>query len=133
MKTASCQCGALSAKTRVEPAGIVACHCSGCQRRTGSVFGVGAYYLEADVEITGEATTFSRPTAIGNQFHEHFCPKCGTTLYWWSDKNPGLIGIAVGAFADPAFPKPQRSVWEQSCHDWVDMSVAQEHFDQGRP
>ena len=50
MKTASCQCGALSAKTRVEPTGIVACHCSGCQRRTGSVFGVGAYYLEADVE-----------------------------------------------------------------------------------
>ncbi|MEQ8746847.1 GFA family protein [Pyruvatibacter sp.] len=132
MKEARCQCGRVTATVTGEPVGVVVCHCLDCQRRSGSVFGIGAYYPAQNVQISGPTTHFTRPTDIGNTFHEDFCPVCGTTLYWSSDKNPGMIGIAVGAFGDPHFAAPARSVWEQSCHDWLALPTNIEHFEKGR-
>jgi hypothetical protein len=115
-----------------EPFSVVACHCLACQRRTGSPFGVGAYFAETQATISGASKTFGRPTESGNSFVTHFCPECGTSLYWYSGKNPGLIGIAVGAFGDASFPAPARSVWEQSMHSWIEIPPAQQRFKRGR-
>jgi hypothetical protein len=52
-------------------------------------------------------------------------------MFWRSDRNPGMTGVAVGAFADPAFPAPVRSVWERSRHAWMAVPV-EHHFDKGR-
>lgn len=42
-----------------------------------------------------------------------------------------MIGVAVGAIADPNYPAPVRSVFEQSKHRWVDINgAAIEHFQQ---
>ncbi len=131
-RNASCSCGSLQVEVASEPQSVVACHCIACQRRTGSVFGVGAYFPEDQVSVTGEAHTYVRPTAAGHQFTTHFCPTCGTSLYWHSGKNPGLIGVAVGAFAESMFPSPVRSVWESSMHPWAHISVAEQHFPNGR-
>jgi hypothetical protein len=131
-RTATCSCGALRVEVESEPLGVVACHCLACQRRTGSAFGVGAYYAEAEVRIAGESKTFVRPTDAGHEFTTHFCPACGTSLYWRSGKNPGLLGVAVGAFADPSFPAPARSVWECSEHPWTHLSAVEQHFPKGR-
>jgi hypothetical protein len=38
----------------------------------------------------------------------------------------------VGGFADPKFPAPVRSVWEQTRHAWVELPDAVQHFAQGR-
>jgi hypothetical protein len=131
-REAQCACGALKARLRGEPTSIVACHCRACQKRTGSVLGVGAYYLEAQVEVSGVARAFARTSDAGNLFTTHFCPNCGTSLYWASAKNPGLIGVAVGALEDPSFPKPMRSVWEESKHAWLSVDAIAAHFSQGR-
>jgi hypothetical protein len=131
-RTAQCSCGSVRVAVEGEPSAVVACHCLECQRRTGSVFGVGAYFPEERVTLSGETTQFSRPTESGHSFIAHFCPSCGTSLYWRAGKIPGLLGIAVGAFADPSFPSPVRSVWEQSRHAWVEVSPAGQHFPRGR-
>jgi hypothetical protein len=81
--------------------------------------------------ITGETREFVRPTDAGHQFFTRFCPTCGTSLFWRSNRNPGMTGIAVGAFADPLFPAPVRSVWERSRRAWVEVP-AEDHFDKGR-
>jgi hypothetical protein len=39
----------------------------------------------------------------------HFCPECGSTLFWEPERIPQPIGVAVGAVADPSFPQPERS------------------------
>jgi hypothetical protein len=39
-----------------------------------------------------------------------------------------LIAIPVGAFADPAFPPPQVSVWEERKHRWVVVPDGAEHI-----
>jgi hypothetical protein len=60
----------------------------------------------------------------------YFCPNCGSTLYWKAENLPTLIGVAVGALADPNYPAPVRSVFEQSKHIWVQIDGAVEHFQQ---
>jgi len=130
-RVAHCSCGALSMTTDGEPQSVVACHCLDCQRRSGSPFGLGAYFAAEQTRVTGSPSVYARSTDAGNRFVTHFCSTCGTSLYWHSGKNPGLIGVAVGAFADPAFPPPARSVWERSRHAWLHVPV-QHHFQKGR-
>ena len=131
-RIAQCTCGSLRVTVEGEPLSVVACHCIDCQRRTGSVYGVGAYYPIEQISIAGESRSYSRPTDAGHEFTTHFCPHCGTSVHWASGKNPGLVGVAVGALADPSFPAPVRSVWERSKHAWVEVGVASQHFDKGR-
>ncbi|OAE19403.1 hypothetical protein AXG93_1224s1000 [Marchantia polymorpha subsp. ruderalis] len=42
----------------------------------------------------------------------HFCPDCGSTVYYENEDTPGVYAVPVGAFADPTFPAPQRSIYE---------------------
>lgn len=130
---ARCACGALTVTLPEDltPA-VVACHCTACQRRTGSPFGVGAYYPLSTLAIAGETKSWTRTTDSGGAFTTHFCPTCGSNVYWSTDKHPDAVGIAVGAVADPHFPAPIRSVWEETRHDWVDIPTATQHFPRGR-
>ena len=129
---AKCQCGQLSVRVPGPSPAVVACHCGYCQRRSGSPFGVLAYYPAEVLQITGEATRFERPTAPGGTFETFFCPTCGSTVYARARKHPTMIGVAVGTLGNPAHPAPVRSVWEEGKHDWIVMPTAAERFPQGR-
>lgn len=60
----------------------------------------------------------------------HFCPRCGATVAFVNEGMPGTTAIAVGAFADPDFPSPTFSVYEERKHRWVAISGdAVEHMD----
>jgi hypothetical protein len=109
----------------------IACHCIDCQKRTGAPFGVLVYYRVDQVSIAGEAKTYERVSVAGNKVETSFCPVCGSTVYLKLAKQPSLLGVALGAIADPAFPASSWSVWEQSKHHWIDMPVEVQHFPQG--
>jgi len=130
---ASCLCGALTAEIadRGEPTTIL-CHCRDCQRRSGSPFGVMAYYPDDALAITGDAREFTRSADSGKRFTTGFCPTCGSTLYARGERLPGVTGIAVGTLADPAFPVPHRSVYEQSRHDWIALPAGMARHPRGR-
>jgi hypothetical protein len=85
------------------------------------------------VSISGASKEYRRPTAAGGEFRSFFCPDCGTSVFWNTDKHPHMTGIAVGAIADPTYPAPIRSVWEESMHKWISIDPASEHHPQGRP
>jgi hypothetical protein len=91
---------------------------------------VGAFYPVDAVVVSGTPKEFTRDAASGGKVHSYFCPNCGSTIYWRTDTLPSLIGVAVGALADPTSPPPVISVFEQSKHDWVRMDGAVEHFRQ---
>jgi len=112
---------------------VVACHCGECQRRTGSVFGVGAYFKREHVHAEGPSKIYVRDGQEGRKLRQHFCPTCGTTVFWDADLRPDHIGVAVGAFRDANFPPPTRSVWEESKHGWVAFAHDVSHFAHGRP
>ena len=129
---AQCQCGQLSAEISGPSDAISACHCLDCQRRSGSPFGVIAYFPADRVSVAGEATTHTRYTDSGATFTTGFCPDCGATVWARADKHPTLLGVPVGAFADPAFSPPLRSVFEASRHAWVQMPADIPRYPCGR-
>ena len=119
-RTAQCSCGQLAVTVEGDPELVVLCNCTQCQRRTGSAFGIGAYFEHDRVTgISGEQTIFQRFSDSGRQAEAHFCPVCGTTVYWQLEMWPARYGLAVGCFADPKFPQPIASVWSATKHDWV--------------
>lgn len=118
-RTASCSCGQLRLLCAGAPVRVSICHCLECQKRTGSVFAAQARYPRDRVTIEGRATTWSRRGESGASATFHFCPDCGSTVYWEPSAMPDLVLIAVGAFADPDFPPPHVSVYETRQHPWV--------------
>jgi len=44
---------------------------------------------------------------------------CASTVYWEATGIPGFIAVAVGMFADPGFPPPHVSVYEERQHHWA--------------
>ena len=129
---ARCQCGQLVAEIADSQPAVVACHCLACQRRSGSPFGVLAYYPAQDVTISGQAQRYERRADSGDAFENFFCPVCGSTVYVKTARHPTGVGVPVGAFADPTFAAPIRSVWEQSRHPWVEVTTAAAHLPRGR-
>ena len=127
-RIASCSCGQLSAVVTGEPVRISICHCLACQRRTGSPFAEQARYLRKDVAITGKSTAYARPGDEGPGARFHFCPRCGATVFYELLGMEEFVAIPVGAFADPTFPTPMVSVYEERMHKWVVPPPHAEHF-----
>jgi hypothetical protein len=119
---AACSCGQLRASCEGEPVRISVCHCLACKRRTGSAFSYSIHYPREQVtKVEGRSSRFVRKGDSGFETVFHFCPDCGTTVYWEPGARPAIITLAVGAFADPAFPPPKHSVYEEYRHAWVDV------------
>jgi hypothetical protein len=128
IRTASCSCGQLTAVTSADPIRVSVCHCLACQRRSGSVFAAQARFPASAVFISGEANVFVRVGDAGSKGTFRFCPTCGTTVYYTSEGLEDSISIPIGAFADPSFPAPTFSVYEERMHAWVTMPADIEHM-----
>jgi hypothetical protein len=118
-RRAACSCGQLQVTVEGEPSRISMCHCTECQRRTGSLFGNRALFRREQVQLAGDSTTWTRTAESGNRVTFHFCPICGSTVYWEGEGFREHVAVAIGNFADPNFPPPTIAVWEQSRHVWL--------------
>jgi len=117
---AACSCGDLQIRLRGDPNYVSSCCCQACQRRSGSLYGVTAFFAEDQVEGTeGTATEFHRIAESGNGLTFHFCPRCGSSVWWKAEARPGSVCVAGGAFADTSFPAPQRMLWTEHRHPWI--------------
>lgn len=93
----------------------------------------GAYFEKSQVRIEGPEKIYTRDVeGVSRKINFHFCPTCGSSVYWHLDLRPDHYGIAVGAFADPDFPLPTLSVWEESKHAWINLPEGIQRFAQGR-
>ena len=113
IRRAACSCGQLQLAIEGEPTRISMCHCLECQRRTGAVISNQARFRREQVTFAGKSTAWMRTAESGNALTFHFCPTCGSTVYWEGE------AVAIGSFADPSFPAPTIAVWEESRHPWV--------------
>jgi hypothetical protein len=128
-RQATCRCGSLAVHTRGEPVRVSVCHCLACQKRTGSAFGVQARFPLDAVTIEGPSREYAQAGDSGSVAWFRFCGDCGATVCWEADAVPGFVTVAVGAFADPQFPQPQVSVYEERQHAWLRLPEDMEHFD----
>ena len=139
-RVASCNCGQLKVTcTGSDPDRIVMCNCFLCQKQTGSAFSLQARFPNEQVKIEGKSTAWKFPiegaeptpyrTCAGSDgvktdsaadlVTSHFCPQCGSTVYYYRKSDPARTGIKVGAFADPTFPPPMGSGFEEYAHPWT--------------
>jgi hypothetical protein len=118
---ATCSCAQLRVLAEGEPVRVSICHCLACQRRTGSAFAVQARFDAEQVRTEGRYSEYVRISDDGEVRIFYFCPNCGATVFYKIPTAPEMIAVPVGAFADPAFPAPRRSVWESRRHPWVEL------------
>ena len=136
-RTAKCGCGRVQITVQDEPALVAACHCDFCQKRTGSAFGLNAYFSQAQcVALSGETKVFNGLEVDGvaasndKVIDYHFCTTCGSTVYWTVEGSPGntVLGIAVGNFVEPGFQSPMREYHTTLRHGWVVPLASAEQF-----
>ena len=120
-RIASCSCGQLQAQVGGEPLRVSVCHCLACQRRSGSVFAAQARFPRNGFAVTGMSAEYVRVGDEGSKATFRFCPQCGATVYYTVEGMDESVAIPVGAFADPTFPAPGFSVYEERMHSWVSM------------
>lgn len=118
IRTATCCCGRLSRGVEGEPVRHAVCHCSNCKKRTGSAFGISAYFNDQQiVGIRGDTHVYKIRTTTEQV--RVFCKQCGTTLYWTTSAFPDKIGVAGGCFADHPLPAPTLTVSNENPCVWL--------------
>ena len=99
------------------------CHCTNCKRRTGSAFGISSYFKKTDLtQQVGKTNVYSFHHDAQNHDQErHFCPTCGTTVFWFVSALPELVGIAAGCFGESPPGVPNMSVTHSKKYTWVGL------------
>jgi len=123
----------MSITLRGEPERVIRCHCRYCQRRTGNVFQVSAWFFEDQiVSRTGKPRVFNASeNSVGVDYT--FCERCGSTVYWPINPIPGIYGVAVGCFADEEFPAPNFELNQKYRHPWIQELDIADSFEEFAP
>ena len=107
-----CACGAVRYEVNGETEILHNCHCTDCQRTSGSAFSTCCYFQEDKIKIlSGEMTTYTRINESGRKIDFHFCKVCGTTVIWDPEIRPGMRGLARGKFDDTSWIKNPWNIW----------------------
>ena len=120
--TGRCHCGDIIVEGEVDPEKVSVCHCTDCQTRTGSAFGMGVPVSGDTFRMSGQPTTYLKTTAdSGRPRLQAFCPKCGSSIY---STTPGegqqaFYMVRVGLLAQRDQLTPKRQNWFRSARPWV--------------
>jgi len=116
-----CTCRHVRYRIKSRPLFVHCCHCSWCQRETGTAFALNAM-VEADrVELTsGEVELVHTPSASGKGQKIWRCPQCRVAL--WSNYSGACDGVRfmrVGTLDNPAAMPPDIHIFTSTKQPWV--------------
>ena len=116
-----CHCGYLTYEAEVDPEEVFICHCTDCQRISGSAFRTIVSAPEETFRfLTGEPKIYVKTGDSGAQRPQAFCPNCGSPIYATSvGEGPKIFGIRVGTVRQRDQLRPKAQYWYRSAHDWV--------------
>jgi hypothetical protein len=124
--TGQCHCSRIAYEAEVDPATVRVCHCTDCQRLTGTAFRAGIASLPGTFVLKrGQPKIYIKTAESGTKRSHAFCPDCGTPLYSTSpEPNPPSYGLRVGGIDQRAeFGPPARQIWCRSALPWsMDIS-----------
>jgi hypothetical protein len=98
-----CLCRAVRYETTGAPRHTTICHCTFCQKLTGSAFLVEPIFRRDRVVFSGTApaTYEHRSDGSDKRVTVRFCATCGTTVCLGFERFPDFLGICGGTFDDP--------------------------------
>ena len=116
-----CLCGKVTYTCDGQPMATLLCHCTDCQRQTGTAFSIVVGVERDTLHIEGD--TLSSFTTIGEDTGEptrrHFCSACGSPIVTLPDVTPDLAFIKAGTLNDRSWLEPEMEIWARSKHPYV--------------
>jgi hypothetical protein len=114
-----CLCGNVRYSADAEPTFVGVCHCSDCQRFTGSAFSTVVAVPASALKVTGTLKTFSKRGDSGKPIHRRFCPECGSGIIDEAEALPGVAMVNAGTLDDRSWVVPQSEIYCDSAQPWV--------------
>lgn len=119
--TGGCGCGAVRYEVDRAPIFVNNCHCTLCQKQTGSTSVVNAFYeAEALTQLSGKTTRHVVKAGSGGDHVIVRCADCGTALWSHYPRLGELgLGLRAGTLDDPGAVKPDAVIFTASRMPWV--------------
>jgi hypothetical protein len=118
--TGGCGCGAIRYSMTTEPLISYLCHCTECQRRTSSAFGLNTQIPAENLVIEkGTPAERKRRADSGNELGLNFCGDCGTPLFSIPGARPKIRVIYCGTLDDPSWVPVKLHIWSDSALPWA--------------
>lgn len=132
--TGSCQCRAVRYRCEAEPASIYACHCTECQRQSGSAFGTSMLMPRSAFAFTqGAPRTWVRSSDSGRKIECLFCPDCGTRLVHLPQHSPQMAIVRAGTLDDTTWIRLAGHIWTRSRQPWFEVPADAVNYEQQPP
>ena len=132
--TGGCLCGALRYECNGEPKEVTYCHCTDCQKTTGSAFCVGvAVDTDALKILSGSIKGYTKTADSGNPITRQFCPECGSPLFTRAAVLPHLVWIKAGSLDEPELVKPTHQTWTDYAVPWAYIDADLPGYAKGGP
>lgn len=130
----SCRCGAVVYTLAVAAAPpIYCCHCTDCQKWSGSAFSEQAVIAEGAITATGPVLEFSLPTPSGAISTQRACGVCHTRLWNTNSARAGIATVRAGTFSNCRELMPLAHIWVKSKQPWVKLAGDVPTFDEMAP
>lgn len=114
-----CQCGAVRYEIRADPMTLYACHCTECQRQSGSAFSLSLVVPRESVVVTGGTPKrWRRVHESGRVIQCLFCGDCGSRLWHEPERNPAVTILKAGTLDDTRWLYPVGHIWTRSALPW---------------
>ena len=114
-----CLCGKVRYTVSAEPVFSGVCHCTNCQKGTGSAFSVVLAVPNTGLAITGTTKAYVGHGDSGKETTRRFCPECGSPITSEASMMPGVTMVEVGTLDHPSEIKPAMHIYCASKIDWV--------------
>ena len=121
--TGGCTCGHVRYQLIVKPMFVHCCHCSWCQRESGTAFAINALIESSAVHLTGqEPVIIDTPSESGRGQQIARCPHCQVAVWsHYGGKGPVISFIKVGTLDDPNQCPPDIHIFTQSKQCWFQL------------
>jgi hypothetical protein len=126
----ACCCGEVKYRLTSRPMFVNCCHCTDCQRHTGSAFAINAIIETDRIElVAGKPEPVSMPTESGRPHDIYRCPTCRVAL--WSDygRRPKMRFVRVATLNPPHDLAPQAHIFVRSKPPWLELPTRAPTFD----
>lgn len=126
-----CTCGAVRYRLLDRPMFVNCCHCSWCQRETGSAFVINAVIETDRLQVTGPVELVPTPSASGKGQEIARCRDCHVALYsHYAGAGRLAAFVRVGTMDQPALCPPQAFIFTASKLPWVVLDPAIPAFEE---
>jgi hypothetical protein len=126
--TGGCRCGQVRYSGTAEPMFAGVCHCTSCQKETGSAFGIVVAVPSAALTIEGSPASYAATGDSGKSNVAKFCPNCGSTILSEPELMAGAAIVRVGTLDDPSWVKPAMEIYCDSAQAWVELGGGMKRF-----